>query len=175
MFKQILVAIDGSPTARKGLKTAIDLAADQKAGLCIVHVIDSVSVAPTLEAGYLPGRYFDDMIEALRDRGRRLLAKAQAQAVDRGVATRVVLVEAVGHAVADAILAQARKQRAQLIVLGTHGRRGLARALMGSDAESVVRDARVPVLLVRGLAASSRGAPAGKSRKRGASTVASGR
>ena len=60
-----------------------------------------------------------------------------------------LLVETRGQTVAHAILGQAQKTKADLIVLGTHGRRGLSRVLMGSDAEAVVREARVPVLLVR--------------------------
>jgi nucleotide-binding universal stress UspA family protein len=58
--------------------------------------------------------------------------------------------ETVGGAAADAIVREAKKQRADLIVLGTHGRRGMRRMVMGSDAEEVVRTARVPVLLVKG-------------------------
>jgi len=58
-------------------------------------------------------------------------------------------VETAGYGVADVILKQAKKTRADLIVMGTHGRRGVARLVMGSDAEGVVRGAPVPVLLVR--------------------------
>ena len=60
-----------------------------------------------------------------------------------------MLYETVGHAVADVIIEQAKKCRADLIVLGTHGRRGITRLVMSSDAEGVVRATRVPVLLVR--------------------------
>lgn len=60
-----------------------------------------------------------------------------------------VLLETLGHRVAELIIKQAKKWRADVIVLGTHGRRGLARVLMGSDAEIVVRESPVPVLLVR--------------------------
>jgi nucleotide-binding universal stress UspA family protein len=65
------------------------------------------------------------------------------------VKPKPVLVEKFGGLVADVIIAQARKQRAGLIVLGTHGRRGVTRLVMGSDAEGVVRRTPVPVLLVR--------------------------
>ena len=149
MFGNILVAVDGSPTSNRGLKTAIELAADQKAVLHIVHVVDALAIMPPLEGGYLPGEYLDEMVEALREGGRKVLAKAQTQASTRGVGCKVTLLESVGHTVAHAVLAQARKQRADVIVLGTHGRRGLSRALMGSDAEMIVREAKVPVLLVR--------------------------
>jgi nucleotide-binding universal stress UspA family protein len=89
------------------------------------------------------------MTEALRRAGRKVLAKAEAMAATRDIEVGSALVEAAGNTTAHAILAQARKKRADLIVMGTHGRRGLSRALMGSDAEMVVREARVPVLLVR--------------------------
>jgi nucleotide-binding universal stress UspA family protein len=66
------------------------------------------------------------------------------------VAAKTILVESIGpRRVADIIIQQARKQRADAIVIGTHGRRGLSRLVMGSDAEEVVRTAPVPVTLVR--------------------------
>jgi len=177
MFQHILVAVDGSPTANRGLKTALDVAADQKATLHILYVVDALSVTPPLEGGYLPGQYLDEMIEALREGGRKVLSKAEAQAAARGIPCKSTLVESIGQTVAHAILAQARKQHADVIVLGTHGRRGLSRALMGSDAEMVVREARVPVLLVRMPVAAPRKAPTAKpaakratSRRAGAST-----
>jgi nucleotide-binding universal stress UspA family protein len=150
MFKHVLVAVDGSPTGNRGLKVAIGLASDQKASLAIVHVIDDVGgVSYVGEMGYVPAGYVDQLLEDLRTNGRRILSKAEAAARDGGVDAKAVLVESKGGSIADAILAQARKQHADVIVLGTHGRRGLGRVLMGSDAEAVLRDARVPVLLVR--------------------------
>jgi nucleotide-binding universal stress UspA family protein len=155
MFQNILVAVDGSPTSTRGLKTAIELAADQKATLHVVHVVDALGVTTPLEVGYVPGDYLDRMLDTVRDNGRRILKKAEAQAAAQGVACKTTLVESVGHAVADAVLAQVRKHRADVIVLGTHGRRGLSRALMGSDAEMIVREAKVPVMLVRAPTARS--------------------
>jgi nucleotide-binding universal stress UspA family protein len=178
MFAHILVAVDGSPTSNRGLRTAIELAADQKATLHIVNVVDALSVTPPLEAAYIPGDYLDEMIEALRQSGRKILAKAQAQAAARAVNVKITLVESVGHTVAHAILSQARKLRADVIVLGTHGRRGLSRALMGSDAEMVVREARIPVLLVhaaertRSRPATAKPAPKRRAAARRASTAA---
>jgi nucleotide-binding universal stress UspA family protein len=149
MFKNIVVAVDGSPTSIRGLRTAIDLAADQNAALHVVHVVDVMPIGPVLDGGYVPTGYLDQIIEALRESGGKLLARAQALADAQGVQTRPTMVEAYGGSVAHTILAEARKARADLIVLGTHGRRGLSRMLLGSDAETVLREARVPVLLVR--------------------------
>jgi nucleotide-binding universal stress UspA family protein len=148
MFKNILVAVDGTPTAQRGLKLATDLAADQHATLHIVHVVDANVVLP-LEGGFVPADYFQSMKGALRETGRAILDRAAAFAGDRGLQVRSVLVESTGHDVAARLLREAGKRKADLIVLGTHGRRGLRRLLLGSDAEMVLREARVPVLLVR--------------------------
>jgi len=91
----------------------------------------------------------EGLLRALRDDGERVLAKAEAEARKAKVKTEAILVEARGYGVADVILRQATNARADLIVMGTHGRRGVARLVMGSDAEGVVRGTRVPVLLVR--------------------------
>jgi nucleotide-binding universal stress UspA family protein len=150
MFKQVLVAVDGSPTGNRGLKAAIGLASDQKAALSIVHVIDDMAgVSYVGDIGYVPAGYVDTLLADLRTHGRRILAKAEAAAREDGVDAKADLVETRGGSIADAILRHARKVRADVIVLGTHGRRGLQRVLMGSDAEAVLREARIPVLLVR--------------------------
>lgn len=153
MFKQILVAIDGSPTGNRGLKAAIELASGHAASLTVIHVVDDMqSVSYIGDMGYVPADYVDKLLDDLRANGRKILAKAEGAAHAAGVDAKTLLVESRGGSIADAILAQARKLRADTIVLGTHGRRGLRRALMGSDAEAVLRDSRVPVLLVRALA-----------------------
>ena len=153
MFKQILVAIDGSPTGNRGLKAAMELASSHAASLTVLHVVDDMqSVSYIGDMGYVPADYVDKLLDDLRAAGRKILAKAEGAARAAGVETKSLLVESRGGSIADAILAQARKLRADTIVLGTHGRRGLRRALMGSDAEAVLREARVPVLLVRALA-----------------------
>jgi nucleotide-binding universal stress UspA family protein len=145
MFKTILVAVDGSTVSKFGLEEAILLAAEQRATLCVLHVVEEYVLAQGIDAPV----YVEGLWEALREAGRKTLASAVAQAEARGVATRGVLAETVGGPVADVILAQAKKCHAELIVLGTHGRRGMSRLVMGSDAEAVVREATVPVLLVR--------------------------
>ena len=150
MFKRILIPIDGSPTANRGLKLALALAKEHDATLYVLHVVEDLAVAKGFDGAlYVPAQFVDNLLAGLRDAGRKVLAQAEKTAVQNGLRAKTVLVETVGESVADAILIQARKVRAELIVLGTHGRRGLARMLMGSDAEAVVREARVPVLLVR--------------------------
>jgi nucleotide-binding universal stress UspA family protein len=150
MFKRILVALDGSPASNAGLKAAIQLASDQHATLLGLHVIDDAAIALNFEGSYFPSSYVDTLYTSLRETGRKMLAKAEALARGADVEMKPLLVEARGAAVAHAIVQQARKAKADVIVIGTHGRRGLQRMLMGSDAEAVVREAGVPVMLVRG-------------------------
>ena len=150
MFRRILVPVDGSSTSNRGLRTAIELARDQKAALELLHVVDELLVAPVGDGGvYVPPQYVDEFAAALRAQGAKVLARAEAQARKAGIGYRAVLAETVGRPVADLIVAHAKRCRADLIVLGTHGRRGIARAVMGSDAEGVVRTSPVPVMLVR--------------------------
>lgn len=150
MFKRILVAVDGSPTSNAGLQSAVALAVDQGATLVLLHVVDETTLAVGFEGGFTIPDYIDTFYATLRENGRKILAKAEVAAKKAGAERKAVLVESRAQTVAHVILQQARKQKADLIVIGTHGRRGLSRVLMGSDAELVVREAGVPVLLVRG-------------------------
>ena len=148
MFKRILVAVDRSPTALHGLKAAVELAADQRATLIVLHVIDEFGV--THPGVSMAHAYVKGYVNAVREAGKEILAKAESLLRRRGgVDYETLLVDSGGENVARAILSQARLLRADIIVLGTHGRRGLRRALLGSDAEAVLRESRVPVLLVR--------------------------
>ena len=150
MFRRILVPIDGSPPSSRGLKEAIALAKDHAARLCVLHVVDELVVTQAFDgAMYAPPGFIEDFTKALRADGKKLLERAEARVRRRRIKVETALVETLGHRVADLIVRQARKWRADVIVLGTHGRRGLSRVLMGSDAEMVVREAPVPVLLVR--------------------------
>jgi nucleotide-binding universal stress UspA family protein len=144
-YRRILVAVDGSPTSMKGLREAIRLASDDRAELVLLHVVNEYYAFANLD-GFAPGV---DLVPTLREGGRRILAKAKAQADKAGIRAKTLMRETLGGPAADTIVRDARKQRADLIVLGTHGRRGLRRLVLGSDAEQVVRTAPVPVLLVR--------------------------
>ncbi len=145
MYHRILVPIDGSKTAAHGLHEAIRLAAEQKASLHLLHVIDDFPMLVELSdvAAY------DDMIRTLRDYGEKLLSNAQALADVSGVKAETALREVTGGRVATIVLAEAKATGCDLIVMGTHGRRGISRVTLGSDAEQVVRSSPVPVLLVR--------------------------
>jgi nucleotide-binding universal stress UspA family protein len=91
-----------------------------------------------------------NVVDSLRERGKTILADSAALVRKQGLEPETVLLESIGGPAADLIVAQAKDYQAELIVMGTHGRRGFRRLALGSDAEQVVRLATVPVLLVRG-------------------------
>ena len=157
MFGRILVAVDGTPTSNRGLAVAARLAREQGARLYVIHVIDELVIAPTLN-GTAAGatEYIEAMLDNLRTRGRKIVASAEASASKSVSDVHADRVASVGRSVATVILQYARRVRPDLIVLGTRGRRGLTRLVMGSDAENVLREATVPVLLVRAPNAAQR-------------------
>jgi len=146
MFKRILVPLDGSSTSERGLEQAIKLASERRATLYLLHVVDEQVLTQSIDAD---AATVDSLLGSLRDSGMKILDEAQARARKRRSRSTPVLVENMLRSVADVIVAQARKRRADLIVMGTHGRRGIKRVVMGSAAEGVVRTTPVPVLLVR--------------------------
>jgi nucleotide-binding universal stress UspA family protein len=145
MYKRILAPVDGSHTSTRGLNEAIRLAQHHKARLRLIHVVDAFIITPAFESG----RYVKDIQKTFRADGGRILKRAEALARRHGLKVDSVMFEIVGGGAAETIVEQARKWRADLIVIGTHGRRGVSRLVMGSDAEQVARSAPVPVLLVR--------------------------
>jgi nucleotide-binding universal stress UspA family protein len=146
-YRKILVAVDGSPAGGKGLREAIRLAKAEGAKLFIVHVVDEFQAFAALDGMVAAAGL--DLVPALREGGKRVLAKAKTTAEKAGLPAKTILREMIGGPAAYPIVREARKVRADLIVLGTHGRRGVRRLVLGSDAEQVVRTASVPVLLVR--------------------------
>ena len=146
-YRKILVAVDGSAASNKGLREAIRLAKAEDARLFILHVVDEFQAFAAMDG--LVGAPGADLLPALREGGARVLAKAKKTAERAGARCTALLREMLSGPAAYPIVREARKARADLIVLGTHGRRGVRRLVLGSDAEQVVRSASVPVLLVR--------------------------
>ena len=145
-YEQILVAIDGSPTSDKALDEAIRLAWMSGARLRLVHVVDELSHVNGFEP---PMNYLSEIVPLMRQAGEALLASRRQKAMDQGVETDAVLVADSPGRICDHVAEQARRAGADLIVVGSHGRRGIGRVLLGSDAEQIVRHASVPVLVVR--------------------------
>ena len=147
-YRKILVAVDGSKASSKGLREALRLAQLEGARLFILHVVDDYPAFQAMDA-MMAGAPGADLVPFLREGGKRILARAERLARKRGVKCTPILREQIGGPAAHPIVREARKAGADLIVLGTHGRRGMRRLVLGSDAEQVVRTASVPVLLVR--------------------------
>jgi nucleotide-binding universal stress UspA family protein len=147
MYDRILVPLDGSDTSTRGLREAIGLARTQGAKLLLLHVIDDYPLL--LQSGSEP-HHFDQLRQRLRDEGQRLLDAAQAVVQEAGLACEAVLRETASSRVSQTITDEALEAGCSLIVIGTHGRRGLDRYLLGSNAEAVARSSPVAVLLVRG-------------------------
>jgi nucleotide-binding universal stress UspA family protein len=128
------------------LKEAIKLAKGQRARLRVLHVVD-LSFLTASTAG---DANLDDFVELWRRDGEQVLRNAVALAARSRIRAERAMIEATEQRTAQVIIDAARRWRADLIVMGTHGRRGFNRALLGSDAEGVARMASVPLLLIRG-------------------------
>jgi nucleotide-binding universal stress UspA family protein len=146
MYRRILVPIDGSATSTRGLTEAIKLAKLTGARIKVVHVVDEISFATSMEAA---GTYSGEVAELLRESGEKILQHAKSRVAKNGLRFDAELFDSFAGRVCDLVVDAARAWRADLIVLGTHGRRGIGRLMLGSDAELIVRSAPVPVLLVR--------------------------
>lgn len=146
MFKHILVPTDFSEPAQHALDIAVDLAKKDAAALTLLHTYDS-PVYPYAGLPPIPS----DFIGPIRDAAERSLNAALAELQKRFPAAKSALAYGVAW---QQILQLAKDAGADLIVMGTHGRRGLSHALLGSVAEKVVRLSEIPVLTTRGAAPS---------------------
>jgi nucleotide-binding universal stress UspA family protein len=147
LYKRILVPVDGSRTSNRGLREALKLAAGHRARLRVIHVVDVFLAAQNsvyADAGA------GDMLDALTASGQRAIKNARALAERHGVRAEAMLFKMPGGRVGDFIVREAKRWGADVIVMGTHGRRGFSHLVLGSDAETVVKSSTIPVLLVRG-------------------------
>ena len=146
-IRRILHATDYSPASGPAFRKAVELAKALHARLVLVHVL-SPAVAPVMGAGmYIPATMYDEIERASRAVALRHLKRLGTRAKQAGVRTATRLIE--GVPVADRIVRAARAERADVIVMGTHGRSGVTRLVLGSVASRVVATASCPVLTVR--------------------------
>jgi nucleotide-binding universal stress UspA family protein len=143
VFKKILVPIDGSDTSDKAMRTALDLTRDALGTVRFVHVIDDDRHLTSYE---LSG----DLRTYAHNNARELLQKAMDAASAMGVNAESHVVDKPYQRLGESVANEAADWGADLVVIGTHGRRGLGRLLLGSGAEQVLRLSGVPVLVVRG-------------------------
>ena len=144
MFKRILVAIDGSRTSERAFAAALDLAVTHQAIMQPYYVVEAGPM-------YLdvPGYDPTTLQASLTEQGAALAAEATGQMKARGVSGEVVTVEATASDdVATLIIKAADAFKADLLIMGTHGRKGFQRLILGSVAERCLRQATLPVLLI---------------------------
>jgi nucleotide-binding universal stress UspA family protein len=145
MYQHILVPLDGSETSERGLREAVQLAAEQKGKLRLLHVVDDFPILVEMSSAFS----FEELIREARAAGERLLGRGCQSAAEAGVKADTVMLEVTRGRVAEVVVDEAKKSGCDLIVMGTHGRRGFSRLALGSNADLVVRTSPVPVLLVR--------------------------
>jgi len=138
MYDRILLPTDGSRGNSRAVEQAIGLAAQSDARLHVLFVIEDLPYAPEMMDGQVEAR--------LREIGEEAISDIRQRAADAGVSVETALEDGTPH---QSILEYADEERMDLIVMGTHGRSGLDRYLLGSVTERVVRGADTPVLTVR--------------------------
>jgi len=144
-IRRILHPSDFSRASRAAFARAVELARANRAELLIGHVL--APVVPISSEGYVPPRVYAEIEASTRAYGQKNLDALVARARKAGVRAAALLLEGVPH---ERIARAAKARRADLIVMGTHGRTGLARFFVGSVAERVVATAPCPVMTVRG-------------------------
>ena len=144
MFKHIVFATDGSPSAVKASQTAIDLARVHGAKLTVVFVIDPY---PYMSLGEGTGDAFQAYMDAAYAASAKVTEELEEKARQAGVALEKNVVE--GDDVASAIVMVADQQGGDLVVVGSHGRTGIQKFILGSVASKVLTLSKVPVLIVR--------------------------
>lgn len=151
MYTKLLVPIDGSATSRLALEEAVMLARLSGARIELLHVVDELE---HIWGRPSPAVYIKEVRPMFLKAGQDLLDETRAEIESQGIEVDTVLLESRGTRASELIAGQAVKGGADAIVMGTHGRRGVDRVLIGSDAEQVARLSAVPVMLVRQARAS---------------------
>jgi nucleotide-binding universal stress UspA family protein len=147
MYKRILVATDGSDLSKKAVISAIELAALAGAELVALKVV------PSYPQSYFEGGVVLQVSEVSRiekqwaEEGQAIVTAVEKAASAKGVATKAITVKS--DLVSEAIIAAAKKHKCDLVVMASHGRRGLQRVLMGSETLHVLTHSHVPVLVLR--------------------------
>lgn len=140
-FQRILVPVDGSDTSNKALVAALQMAREAGGRVRLLHSFDELAFL----SGY---EYSGEAVQLAREQAQRVLSDAQAMADAAGVPCDSTLCDSAGQRLGESVADEAQRWTADLIVIGSHGRRGVQRVLLGSGAEQIARDAPVPVLII---------------------------
>jgi nucleotide-binding universal stress UspA family protein len=147
MYKRILVTTDGSSLSRKAVKNAIDLAASVGAELVALHVVPRYPVSYFEGGVTLPHAEVSRVEKQWADQGQAMVDAVKAQAEAAGVKSRGAIARS--DLVAESVIAAAKKHKCDLVVMASHGRKGLKRLLLGSETQHVLTHSSVPVLVLR--------------------------
>lgn len=147
MYKKILVPTDGSALSKKAMRSAVDFAAAVGAELLAVNVV------PRYPATYFEGGISTAPADIARveklwaEQGQALADQVSRAAAKAGVTAKAITVQS--NLVAEAILSTAKKNKCDLIMMASHGRKGLKRLLLGSETQHVLTHGNIPVLVLR--------------------------
>ena len=145
MTRRIMHPTDFSTASQAAFNKALDMAKASRGELMVVHVLSPVMPVPG--DGYISPKVYDEIAASTRAWAQKQLDRRLAKAKAAGVRAKGFLMDGVAH---EQIVRAAKTRRAELIVMGTHGRSGLAKLFIGSVAGRVVSAAPCPVLTVRG-------------------------
>ena len=147
MYTRILVATDGSSLSKKAVSSAIQLAATCAAELVAVKVVPRYPQAYFEGSIPLSAQEIGRIEKEWSDAAQVNLDAVVKAAKAKGVNTKTVIVKS--DVVSDAIISAAKKQKAELIVMASHGRKGIKRLLLGSETQQVLTHSHIPVLVLR--------------------------
>lgn len=147
MYKRILVATDGSTLSKKAVKDAIALAASLEAGLVALNVVPRYPMSYFEGGATVSPQEVGRVEKEWADRGQAIVDAVQKSAEAAGVKVKALIAKS--DLVATAILAAAKKNKCDLIVMASHGRKGLSRILLGSETQQVLTHSTIPVLVLR--------------------------
>lgn len=147
MYQRILVATDGSTLSKKAVSSAIALAAATGAELVALKVVARYPMSYFEGGVAMPATEIERVEKQWADNGQAIVDAVQKSALAKGVRTKAITVKS--DLVSDAIIAAAKKNRCDLIVMASHGRRGVKRLLLGSETQLVLTHSHIPVLVLR--------------------------
>jgi nucleotide-binding universal stress UspA family protein len=147
MYRKILVATDGSNLSKKAVSSAIDLAAAVKAELVALYVVPRYPVSYFEGGMSVPASEIARTEKQWAEQGQAVVDAVQASAQAEGVKAKGSVTRS--NLVAESIMAAAKKNKCDLVVMASHGRKGLKRVLLGSETQHVLTHSSVPVLVLR--------------------------
>jgi nucleotide-binding universal stress UspA family protein len=147
MYQRILVATDGSTLSKKAVSSAIALAAATGAELVALKVVARYPMSYFEGGVAMPATEIARVEKQWAENGQAIVDAVQKSALAKGVRTKAITVRS--DLVSDAIIAAAKKNKCDLIVMASHGRRGVKRLLLGSETQLVLTHSHIPVLVLR--------------------------